>query len=59
MPPTNYEYFEFNSYWWLNIHNHGWDSNNLEDMRKIDREICKRFKEIYAIILAATSTEIK
>lgn len=30
---------------------HGWSGENLKGMREIDREICKRFKEVYAIIL--------
>lgn len=34
---------------------HGWDGENLKGMREIDREICKRFQEIYAIILCGIS----
>lgn len=30
---------------------HGWSGEDLKEMRQIDREICKRFEEIYAIIL--------
>lgn len=30
---------------------HGWGGENLKEMREIDKEICKRFYEIYAIIL--------
>lgn len=31
---------------------HGWSGENLKEMREIDREIVKRFHEIYAIILS-------
>lgn len=30
---------------------HGWCGESLKEMREIDREICKKFHEIYAIIL--------
>ncbi len=30
---------------------HGWAGDELKKMKEIDREICKRFNEIYAIIL--------
>lgn len=30
---------------------HGWTGDTLKEMREIDGEVCKRFKEIYAIIL--------
>ena len=39
---------------------HGWGgSDELKNMNKVDREICKRFMEIYTILLLATDGEIE
>jgi hypothetical protein len=36
---------------------HGWSGEYLKNMREIDREICLRFKEIYAITLCGLGLE--
>ncbi len=49
------KFYDDNIFWLGYILNdapyHGWNAENLSEMREIDREICKKFKEIYAIIL--------
>ena len=30
---------------------HGWSKESLDGMKEINNEICKRFKEVYSIIL--------
>lgn len=37
---------------------HGWDGEKIKEMRKIDKEICKKFEEIYAIILCGLDEDI-
>jgi hypothetical protein len=38
---------------------HGWSGEFLNPMSKIDQEISKRFKEIYAIVLCGLGEEVE
>jgi hypothetical protein len=37
----------------------GWEGKKLEDMWRIQNDINTKFKELYAIVLSATNTEIE
>jgi hypothetical protein len=37
---------------------HGWSYEHTKDMKEIDKDICQKFKEIYAIILCGIGEEI-
>jgi hypothetical protein len=37
---------------------HGWSKDSIKEMNKVDDEICKKFKELYAVVLCGLGEEI-